>query len=35
MEAKAIIMMMVGFLLLYGGLFACVAIAVYHEKNKN
>ena len=34
MDVKAIVMMMVGFILLYGGLFSCVAIAIYHEKNR-
>jgi len=32
MEAKAIVMAMIGFLLLYGGLAACIGIAWYHSK---
>jgi hypothetical protein len=34
MELKAIIMGIVGFLLLYGGLAACIGIAWYHGKRK-
>lgn len=33
MEAKAIVMMLVGIFLLYGGLTACIAIAWYHSKS--
>lgn len=32
MEAKAIIMTLVGFFLLYGGLACCIGIAWYHSK---
>ncbi len=34
MELKAIVMGVVGFLLLYGGLAACIGIAWYHGKRK-
>ncbi len=34
MELKAIVMGTVGFLLLYGGLAACIGIAWYHSKRK-
>jgi hypothetical protein len=34
MEAKAIIMALIGFFLLYGGMAWCIGIAWYHGKNK-
>ena len=33
MEAKAIVMGLIGLLLLYGGLACCIGIAWYHSKN--
>ena len=35
MEAKAIVMALVGFFFLYGGLVCCIGIAWYHSKHKN
>ena len=34
MEAKAIVMALIGFFLLYGGLAACIGIAWYHSKQQ-
>lgn len=33
MEAKAVVMGLLGFFLLYGGLAACIGIAWYHSRN--
>jgi hypothetical protein len=35
MEAKAVVMGLIGFLLLYGGLACCIGIAWYHSKHPN
>ncbi|MBU2590629.1 MAG: MetS family NSS transporter small subunit [Nitrospinae bacterium] len=35
MKASAIVMMLVGIFLLYGGLAYCIGIAWYHGQNKN
>ncbi|MBN2041205.1 MAG: MetS family NSS transporter small subunit [Spirochaetes bacterium] len=35
MEAKAIIMALIGFFFLYGGLVCCIGIAWYHTRQKN
>jgi hypothetical protein len=35
METKAIVMGLVGFLLLYGGLAFCIGVAWYHSKNRD
>jgi len=35
METKAIVMGLVGFLLLYGGLAFCIGVAWYHTKNRD
>lgn len=35
MEGKAIVMMLVGIFLLYGGLALCFGIAWYNAKNKS
>ncbi len=35
MQAKAVVMGLLGFLLLYGGLAACIAIAWYHGQHRN
>jgi len=35
MEAKAIVMALIGFFILYGGLACCIGIAWYHSKNKD
>lgn len=34
MEAKAVVMGLLGFSLLYGGLAACIAIAWYHGQHR-
>ncbi|MFC1670771.1 hypothetical protein ACFL20_10305 [Spirochaetota bacterium] len=34
MEAKAIVMALIGFFLLYGGFTCCVGIAWYHGRNQ-
>ena len=34
MEAKAIVMGLIGFFLLYGGLVCCIGIAWMHSKSK-
>ena len=35
MEATAVVMGLIGFFLLYGGLAWCIGIAWYHSKNPN
>jgi hypothetical protein len=35
MEAKAVVMGLVGFILLIGGLACCIGIAWYHSKQAN